>query len=370
MNSFLGLRLHRLGQADRWELIEPSKAALTLDVVIVGRELCTFELFRASGSARLSRRAAMLYARTASPHAQPGYRVVPSGPDFAIYWWDQVAVEKAVRERFGVQAPGVLPEALAHKVTEGWRQVRLPFGWDIQWWRDGALRFSTWRRTALDQTGFDRLVRLLADDGPDTFPPKWDPFLVSGALIWWRARPPINLRSRAKQAGLLVILATLALSAGLMVRADRIAEEAAVVEARVRVLEAQAGQSDFPEMQRIRQKLADYDQLTSDHNPVSALAVAVASLQLYDILPQAFKADAETTQITIPYDALPLSRELASDLERAGAFGEVELSSTPNRGGIQIDMVNQDLARLPIESGSDDSSSRGPQEGRSPGGGG
>lgn len=370
MKPFLGLRLHRLGQADQWEVIQPSNALITLDIVVVGRELCTFELFHATGSRRMSRRAAMLYARTAAPHSQPGYRAVPSGPDFAITWWDKAAVDRAIRDRFGTRTPGVIPEALAHRITEGWRQVRLPFGWDVQSCRNGALRFSTWRRTPLDNTAYDRLVRLLADDGPDTFPPKWDPFHVSGPRLWWRARPPLNLRSRAKQAGVLAILVSVAASAGLMIRADRIAEETAMVEARVRSLEARAGQSDFPEMQRVRQKLSDYDQLTSTHNPVSALAVAVAALQLYDILPQSFEADADSTQITIPYDALPLSRELASDLELAGAFEDVELTSTPNRAGIQIDMVNQDLDQSTIEPGPTGIQLRAPQGVQSPGGGG
>lgn len=283
----------------------------------------------------------MLHARASAPYERSGFTVTSSDEDWAIWWWDQALVEAAVGERFGRRTPGVMPEPLAHQVTEGWRQVRVSSGWDLQWWRDGALRFSTWRRSALDQPGFDRLSRVLGENGPETFPSKWDPFLLASSTLWWRSRPPVDYPALAKGAAVLLAVAALGASIGLQIRAGRVSDEADAVQARIEVLEAQSGRADFPEMQRRRQELADYERLTSEPNPMASLAVAVAALQLYDITPQAFQANGEATRLTIPYEALPLSRELAADLQGEGSFTSVELSTTPNRGGIQIEMTNR-----------------------------
>ena len=173
--DFLTPRVERLSAAGAWTTLHPGGAIgrLRTPVVLLARELTVFSRFETAALPRNRRRqAARLHARTGAPYLNAASLVVKSGADFGLWWWDVDRVDAMVRQRWGGQIPALRPETLAQPAGKGWRVVRLAEGHEAQYWRDGQVQASAWRRDRFDAGAWAAFTRVQrgAEDAPETPP--------------------------------------------------------------------------------------------------------------------------------------------------------------------------------------------------------
>ena len=143
---------------------------------IVGRDLCLYRCEDLSNVPRNRRRAALrLKVPVWSPFQRTGWHCVWAGATAMTWFWDEDAVQvradafAAPVERGGVR---IRPETtFLPRRANGPRLARCRNGWDLQCWREGALRDSRWfadrpsnaeLAAPLQRQGFD-LAALEAD---------------------------------------------------------------------------------------------------------------------------------------------------------------------------------------------------------------
>lgn len=314
---------------------------------VAARAHCAFHLFLPGmAGKRRGGDAARLYATTSAPYRRSGRLIVPAGDDFAIWWWDIDALEAHAGTR-GVAS--MLPEPLVQAPGEGWRHLKQSVGYEAQLWRGGALRASAWRRTPFDAPAWTAFTRVNAggeEDAPVSPPaPLVLPF-APGLSSYLLARPQLSTEQTVQLAvgGFTALcLGLSALFAGQAWKLGQLTQ--ATQEDTARILAA----APAPTPQTIRQgleRLNGFLSLLERNDPMASLAIAVGVLQLYEITPLGFTADAEKIEVTLPYSAAAKAEELTAALEGSQAFEEITAETRGDRTSVVFSMTPRGVPAL------------------------
>lgn len=314
-----------LTQDGRFETVEAGGAlALGRPDVWLARTMCAHQFFdpgAARGAAAWA--AARLYARSAAPFVSAGAMVERSGGGFSIWWWDRDRVDPALVARFGDQAPATAPELFQPPAGGGWRVLRLDHGFEAQFWRDGGLIGSIWRRTPFDRADWQAFTRVQpgAADAPADPPAAVAGFRapfprrsVSGSAL-----SPDQVLRAAPAAAALLLLTAAAFWLGQGVKLRLEARELARVAAAERLSKPPA----VPGADTAVRRLAAFSALSSRPNLVAALGVATRILRLYGVGIEAVDAQDDRMDLTLPYSALNGVDRIARDMEASGLFTDV-----------------------------------------------
>lgn len=309
----------------RFETVEAGGAlAPERPDVWLARAMCAHRFFdpgAARGAAAWA--AARLYARSAAPFVSAGSLVERSGGGFSIWWWDRDRVEPALVERFGHPSPAVAPERFHPPVGGAWRVLRLDDGFEAQFWRDGGLVGSLWRRTPFDRADWQAFTRVQPAAAAAPADP---PAAAAGVRAPFPRRsaggpvlsPDAVLRAAPAAAALLLLTAAAFwLGQGLKLRLE--ARELA----RVAAAERLSAPPAVPGADTAARRLAAFSALSSRPNLVAALGVATRILRLYGVGIEAVDAQDDRMDLTLPYSALNGVDRIARDMEASGMFTEV-----------------------------------------------
>ena len=328
--DFLTPSIERLQSDGSLESVHPGGALgrLRRPVVLIARDLCAFARFDTAALPRARRRqAARLHARVASPYVVSGAALVKAGADFGVWWWDLEQIGPMLAARYPRGIPSIRPETLAQPIGSDWRIVRLQNGYEAQLWSAGALLASAWRKVRFDGpawTAFTRLQRG-ADDAPAA-PPQAQSLPV--AYDSEAFRPALTDISRAQAigmaaAGFAVITCCTSLfflgqGVGLQQRATDLELEAETLRAATpRASAVTASELD-------RQRLAAYQQVESQTNPLSAAGAAIGILALHDITPSVLNVGEDGLRVTLPYVTILDVDGLVQEFEDSGYFRDIE----------------------------------------------
>lgn len=323
------------------ELEVPGAASWRRPIVLLARELCSFELFEPAGaSGAAAAAAARLYARTGAPFTEPGGLVRRSGDAFGIWWWDMARIGPQLQARFGAGWPQLAPETLAQPPGQGWRIVRASSGYEAQCWRGGTLIGSSWRHDRFDDTAwsaFARVQRGASEPAPAT-PPPVQQLPLSGdvdlGLSSFSDLSPADLGRIAAVVAASGLLAAAALFTGQGWRLNLLAGSAEHQAATLRASTPRTAARDQGAVQR----LAAFRKLSARPNPASALTTALDVLQLYAVKPTGFEADASSLTLTLPYSAIGDVDKIALELEDSGAFTDVRPLTDDRSQTIELQM--------------------------------
>ncbi|MFC5344003.1 hypothetical protein ACETK8_19335 [Brevundimonas staleyi] len=346
---FLIPRVDFLGSDGTLEALHPGGALgrLRRPVLLLARDLCAFQIFDSAALPRSRRRqAARLHAKLASPYLVGGAALVKAGGDFGIWWWDIDRLPQAVSDRFGGVLPAIRPETLAQPAANGWRVVRLRFGYEAQLWSQGALVASAWRRDRFDGPAWRAFTSLQRGvDAPDEPPTSQSlPVDYDGeAFSLARAEISRNQAIGAAAGGFAVAACAAAmflLGQGIQLRDDagRIGVEAAKMRAdtpRAGVLQA---------LEIDRRRLADYQRLEEATNPISAAGAAIGIVAYHDITPTAVEAGQDAITLTLPYAAVAIADQLIEEFEGSGYFYDVRPRTEPTSQSLIVEMKVREAA--------------------------
>ena len=174
--DFLIPSIDRLGSDGVVENVHPGGALgrLRRPVLLIARDLCAFSRFETAALPKSRRRqAARLHARVASPYVVSGAALVKAGADFGVWWWNLEQLGPQVASHYPRGGVAIRPETLAQPIGMGWRIVSLQNGYEAQFWQEGLLIASAWRRQRFDEPAWAAFTRVQrsVDDAPETPPP-------------------------------------------------------------------------------------------------------------------------------------------------------------------------------------------------------
>lgn len=160
------------------ELIHPGDETAAVagekSSVILGRGLCRFEHLETppgvSGAQAV--RAARLTAESRAPFARSDHVVVAGAPGCSIWWWDAERVREMLGPAWSYDASRLVPETALQPPGEGWRQVQTSDGFEAQFWREGLLTASVWRRRPFTADQWESFVRAVGVEDAPEFPPE------------------------------------------------------------------------------------------------------------------------------------------------------------------------------------------------------
>ena len=296
-------------------------------VLLLARDLCTFQLFEAGNLPRGRRRqAAMLFARTASPYVVAGMVIVPAGSDFGVWWWDLERVS-SLSPNISTSASVVRPETLAQPVAEGWRIVRLSNGFEGQLWRGRRLLASVWRLQPFDAASWMAFARLQRDgsDAPTAPPTPVILPVADDSEAFSLSGLEMSPRQAAIAVGGATTFGIVLASLFLLGQGLRLADDRRDLEREIQTLQASLPAAGNARTQDAdRRLLAAYAEIEGRTNPLTAAGAALGIVALYEIEPMGLESDAETLTIKIPYAALDSIDELVGEFETSGYFYDVE----------------------------------------------
>ena len=293
------------------------------------------------------RQAARLHARMITPFLTAESRLMQSGDDFGIWWWDRdvVAALLANRDRSGV--PRLLPETLLQPPGQGWRIVRLGSGYEAQLWHAKGLRASAWRESRFNAASWQAFARIQRNAPPaDREAPPAQTLPVS--LTSEALRPSLSDMTPAQMAALaagtvLAVVSSFSLYwAGQGLRLSRDAEKIQAEAAAVRAETPQQGAVQT--LQADRQRLAAYRAEEERTNPVSAAGAAVGILALHDLVPSVVDAGDGELSLTLPYEAVSKADVLVSEFEESGYFHDVRPRTDRSGNALVFEMKIREAA--------------------------
>ena len=117
--------------------------------LVLSRAWCRFRLYRAPEGLQPSQiaRAARLHAEEHAPFEASGTLLMRTPQGAAIWYWDKARVG-AVNPRGAAPVGACAPETLYRDVGDGWRILVCVEGLEAQYWEQGGLVASSWRRSA------------------------------------------------------------------------------------------------------------------------------------------------------------------------------------------------------------------------------
>ncbi|MGE0741136.1 MAG: hypothetical protein AB7O98_07315 [Hyphomonadaceae bacterium] len=329
------------------ELITAEGSATTAgaaSAVAISRALCRVHFFEAVEglSGRQFAQAARMAAEANKPFEDADWIVLRSKRGATIWYWDKARLPGEVD---ALAARGRLaPESVSFAPGEGWRIVRALEGYEAQYWEDGVLLASTWRRRPFtpDQWRlFVQGVRAPVFTAPDA-PPADVPagFDTSGA---WRRdliRRPLgwsDVESVAATAlvcvfGLLMFFTGHALHHDMRAR-DDISAAAAITERMA--ADPQAARSNAH-----LQVISLYQQTMAAQDVFGVAATAFETLNGYGATPTAWSIDQERLRITLQQTPQDVNvRDLVAALEALPQIERVEPQFRGTHESLEIEAV-------------------------------
>jgi hypothetical protein len=334
---FLDPPLQRLSADGGLTPVQGGGAPWRRPVVLLARELCSFECFQPAGRAA-TLPAARLYARANAPYLHPGVLVRRSGAGYAIWWWDAERLAAALAAASSDAPSAAAPETLAQPAAEGWRVVRLASGFELQCWRGRALIASAWRREPPDGADWAAFARQIRDPpspapasppAPETLPVSGDVALGQGLELTGASAAPLA-------AGVAAVLLAVAAAfwAGQALHLSSLADG----------LESQAAAEHAlaappPADAAAEQRLAALRALAARPDPIAGLAAAMEVLKAHGVAVKSFGIDGGVVTVTAPYTALDKIDQITADLAATDAFSDVRPLPDSVAGAIRIQLT-------------------------------
>lgn len=289
--------------------------------VVLSRALCRYRHFRAPPglSKRQTASAARTYAQAHAPFDNAGSMLLRTPLGVGIWYWDQNRVAAA----YAPAPPRTLvPESLLRGRGEGWRILTCDEGVEAQYWEEGALLASSWRRTSFTReqwAAFALGVEAPAIRPPNEPPPAVDEPLHDGGQ--WRRDligEPLSWRHGEVAFGT-VALCALALAAFFTGQALRYGGAARADTVAVAALEADMSADQA--QQRVRERLAllgAYDSVHAGADVLSASAEAMAAFAQFGLEPQGWSVSGEGFSATLAGGVAEVPvREIVAALDAA-----------------------------------------------------
>jgi len=295
---------------------------------VLSRGLCRFEfLSPAPGvSARAARAAARLAAEARAPFADTGGLVTADPEGCGAWWWDAGGLRQKTEEAWPYQADQIVPESLLYAPGDGLRQIRTTDGYEAQFWRNGTLIASSWRRRPFTQeqwSVFVRTARIPANlhDTPTPQPVALELRYARAAGIR-RLRPTSDIWNRtgliaASLCAVSVIAITFFTAQALRFISDR-TEEVARTDASV----TRAGPALTQAYQDLDtlERLAD---LQTGPKPLTAARVFIAEVESFGCTVGSWSIENALLTASIRLNDMTAPEELATALERNPWFQNV-----------------------------------------------
>jgi hypothetical protein len=344
--TFLAPPIERLTGEGRFEPADAGGAPWRRPLVLIARELCSFEWFGAPGGGRApSAQAARLYARANAPFLRAGVSIRRAGAGHGVWWWDLDRIEPWLSAEFGAAAIVAAPETLAQPPGSGWRIVRLASGFELQCWRGRALVASSWRATAPDArewAAFVRQVRDPATPPPDLPPPPQTLPIASDARIGADAAMELTPASAASLAAGVCAVAMAGASAFWFGQGLRLSALSAPIERQAEITRSAA--SPQPADTAAEQRIAAFRTLSDRPDAVAGLAAALSVLKANGVTAQSFAVDGPVLTVKAPYATLARADAISAALEDTGAFSSVRPLPDSAAGSIKFALTMKGAA--------------------------
>jgi hypothetical protein len=334
--------LHDTGEATSLDGRDGPVDTRNAQLIALSRGLTRFQLFRTPPGLSGARadKAALLFAEAHAPFTQTE-SVLRRRPDaIAIWQWDAEQVRMVLGET-RYNRDRLVPETLLQTPGDGWRQVATSDGFEAQYWEEGELRASSWRRRAFTQESWSAFAlsveepaRPVPRDAPGAITVRLDPNAPwrrgrVRAALGWREIEVLGL-SAALCAG-----AVAAVFAGQALHYQRLAAAEAEVIAAERAAEAAT-----PEAAKAAADLALLHAYEAARPKSNALAVAADAFAVFDNLGltvTAWRVDGSQFRAEIaamdPSNGL---EDLAAALERAPTLRNVAPQFDGAGGGVIV----------------------------------
>ncbi len=296
--------------------------------VVLSRALCRYRHFRAPPglSGRQVAGAARTYAQAHAPFDDAGSLIVRTPLGAGIWFWDQARVAAAYS---GAPPRLLVPESLLRSDGEGWRVLACNEGVEAQYWEDGALLASSWRRTPFTREQWAAFA--LAVEGPAVRPPNDPPPALEapgrGDAHWRRnlIGEPLSWRT-GEAACTTVALCALALTAFFSGQALRY-DGAAGADARA-VAALEARMSADAAQQRVRERLgmlSAYQAVHAGADALGASAEGLAAFAQFGLEPQSWSVNGGVFSASVAggVSELPV-REIIAAMEAAPSLCAAE----------------------------------------------
>lgn len=327
-SDFLTRSIDLLGPDGALRRTGLTELALSQPTVLIARERCRFELFRAppglTGGPALA--AARIHAQAQAPYELAGGCMARKGGLFGLWWWDA----SWVTEQLGIHGLGpqtrVLPEAMAQPEADGWRVVKGASGYEAQAWMGGFLTGSSWRRRPFDAPSWSAFTRMRqeayadapeAPPAPQALPYTWRSPYRRTLVTAQQAAGPLPLV--ASIAGLLLLGTTaLMLGQGLALK-----HEHAAVRQQLAFLQGRPQANQQPRLAAEAQKLRLLQALTARPDPLMLVGQAQRILRPFNLKIIAFEANPQEVTVTVPGEAVAGIDLLTEELEASPYFTRV-----------------------------------------------
>lgn len=336
--NFLSPRVELLGGDGRLSEMQPAVGLgrFRPSVILLARELCTFQHFGARSLGRRElMRAARLHADGASPYGRAAHVLVPSHDGVSIWWWDADRVAALLAGAGRPAAARVRPETLAQPAGDGLRLVKLASGYEAQRWVQQKLVASAWRSRRFDDAGWLQFARGAgATTDEATAPP-------AASLAFNLNRPglapslaDLDRRQLALIGGAgaaMAVAGFICLSLG---QAWRLNRDAAEIEARAEALSAEVVSDGDVPRRRLLAEAEAFEAAASATSPLSAAGVIVGITALHDLAPTRLTIEGEEAELVLPYAAIEKVNELTPEFEASGYFEDVRPQA--NRDAMEL----------------------------------
>jgi|CXWL01.1.fsa_nt_gi hypothetical protein len=314
-------------------------AANAVRTLALSRALCRFHSFRAPPGLSSGQvvQAARLAAETNAPFSPSGSLILRTEGGASIWYWDGARVA----ELFGTRAVNVAPESVFSAAHDGWRIVESLDGYEAQYWQNGALQASTWRRRPLDAAQWTLFVQGVENadtPAPATPPtPEKPAFDASGAWRRQQVKPPLSWADAEKAAAGVAFCAAgvAAFLVGQSLRLDGDARRDTARAAEIsQVLSADEN------ARRAEAQLAliqNYQTAMAAPDVLNAAADALEVLHRLDLQVGDWSVDGETLRLVLVQTASEIEvRDLVAALEAAPALENVEPQFRGRDQGLEI----------------------------------
>ncbi len=199
-NAYRTARLCLLLESGAVEDMDGAAAHLAPgQTLVLSRAWCRFKLYRAAAGLSTSQvaRAARLHAEEHAPFAQSGTLLLRTPQGVAIWYWDKDRIADA-SARAGRAIGSCAPETLYRDAGEGWRILVCAEGLEAQYWEQGGLIASSWRRGAFTHAQWAAFVLGVENatmDAPDAPPePVYAPLQPEARWRRQQIREPLSWR--------------------------------------------------------------------------------------------------------------------------------------------------------------------------------
>jgi hypothetical protein len=260
--------------------------------LVLSRALCRFRFYRAPqalSGANLAK-AARVYAEAHAPFANTGTLILRAKGGAGVWYWDagKLAAHEPTRE--------VSPESVWRGAGDGWRVVTCAEGYEAQYWEDGSLLASTWRRQAFSPAQWSAFA--LSVDGAAVAAPEEPPAPIALPMDdgSWRGKaikPPLSWRD-AERAAISVAICAAAVAAlfvGQGLRSGQIADRETARKASIE--QTLREDASFERAMDQRRLLREYAIATRQPQVLTAVTEAHEVLSRFGLRASTWRADAE-----------------------------------------------------------------------------